>query len=166
MVRFRTLNTKWVRIVLCSIALHLAVVSILSAIRTQKPIELVYVPAVEITHQPAQKIAAVQPVKLKTTNSGARSSAEGLQRSQNSLRNLRESLYAVLNDNLKNRSRSLEMLLSLKFSTDGKLESSEVLRSSGLSEVDDEVTGILKSARLYSSPEFSNLRIQVPLRLR
>lgn len=79
---------------------------------------------------------------------------------------LRQSIYRELTANLKGRPSNKEVVLALKFSTAGELTATDLVRSSGIPALDDEVLEILKNADLYSSAEFANLNIQVPVRLR
>lgn len=166
MVRFRIENSSWLRIGLSSIALHLAVLSTLSAVSSEEPIELVYLPAVQISQHKEQKVSAPSPARAEAPTSGTTTPTDSTFTTQNSFMHLRDSLYRELNSRLRRRSRQLEMQLALKFSSEGSLEKSEIVKSSGQSEVDAEVLSILSTSTLYSSQDLANLKIQLPIRLR
>lgn len=164
MISFRLPKTSWIKIGLSSIALHLALLSALSGKRAQS--EATYLPTVEISLSPAPIDSLPKPARLKAVAGGASQAAEGSATPPHAFSSLRESLYRVLSYGLKTRSKSLGLLLSLKFSKAGVMERTEIVESSGQAEVDSEILYVLKSARLYSSPDLANLKVQVPIRLR
>jgi TonB family protein len=164
-VRLSTRNTYWLRIGLGSIALHLAFLSTFSAVHADKPVELMYLPNVQVTRQ-VHKASPIKATRAISPTSGSTQTFDNKASSPNTFGYLRESLYKELDEKLKNRRSSSELVLLLKFSSSGTLEQTELLKSSGRAEVDSEVLKILETARLYTSPDFANLKIQVPVTLR
>ncbi len=165
MVRFGPSKTSWITIGLSSIALHLALLSTLPVIRSEA-IEVAFLPTVEINQLPKPNRKVLSPPLRQAIASGATQSAEVGSTSKASLNYFRESLYRALDENLQTRSKSLELLLSITFSTEGVLEKSEILKGSGQSAVDAEIINILMKSSLHKAPDLADLKIQVPVRLR
>ena len=159
----------WLRIGLGSIALHLAVMSLLSRAQSSSVTQIVSLPTVELTTTvaPAQQ---ARPERITPIVSGTSVSSEavdnGNENENLALTYLRDSISRALIANLQLRPAKSELLLMVKFSNAGVLENSSVVRSSGSEEFDREVMQILKSAKLYASDELANLNVQVPIRLK
>ena len=166
MVHFRLPKRSWFKFGVSSIALHLAVLSTLPVNHSQKLIEVAYLPAVQIDQPSIHKVSHLTLSPPAAVSSGSTVSVDSTSTPQKSLMYLRDSLSRELSAGLKLRTQRLEVLLSLKFSSEGSLETSEILKGSGQPAVDSEIISILKTARVYSSPELANLKVQVPVRIR
>lgn len=77
---------------------------------------------------------------------------------------LRAEIEYELSNRLISASRG-EFIVLLKFSSEGGLQSSEVSKSSGSSDLDQQIERVLSQIKIHSSLELANLKVQVPIRL-